>query len=404
MMRRLALLLVSTACAAQDFSQRGFLENTTDFYPRVAPNDSGHVVSGMLLRYEAFYKASSHWHFACGIDARTDSHRDVERTFGLSWWDRSLRQPAFEVEHCSVTYTQGKLNFQVGKQSIRWGKADILNPTDRFAPQDYINVADPDYLGVTAARLTYGGQSNSIDAVFTPRLTPSRMPLIDQRWSVAPENVPIVDLGSHFPGGTQYGARFNHIGSADEFSLSFFDGYNHLPLINASIEPAPVPILEFLRFYPRIRTYGGDLAVPTRWLTFKSEAAYFTSTNVKADEYVLYVMQMERQAGEWFFVGGYAGEVVTEHRAIFDFDPERGLARAFLGRVGYNIGANRSIALKAVVRENGRASWTRAEYSQGLGQHLRATLSYNWLRGEPNDFLGQFYRNSFFSIVLRYSF
>jgi hypothetical protein len=55
---------------------------------------------------------------------------------------------------------------------IRWGKADILNPTDRFAPREYLNVVDNDFLGITAARLTYATTSNSLDLVWVPRLTP----------------------------------------------------------------------------------------------------------------------------------------------------------------------------------------------------------------------------------------
>ena len=65
---------------------------------------------------------------------------------------------------------------QAGKQFIRWGKADILNPTDRFAPRDYLNVVDNDFLAITAARVTYGTQSDTFDLVFAPRLTPSRVP------------------------------------------------------------------------------------------------------------------------------------------------------------------------------------------------------------------------------------
>ena len=45
-------------------------------------------------------------------------------------------------------------------------------------------------------------------------------------------------------------------------------------------------------------------------------------------------MQLERQAGEWFFVGGYAGEAVTNRRSILNFSPERGFTKAFLGRAG----------------------------------------------------------------------
>jgi hypothetical protein len=45
------------------------------------------------------------------------------------------------------------------------------------------------------------------------------------------------------------------------------------------------------------------------------------------DEYVLYVMQVERQTGQWRLVGGYAGEVVTVRRAASTFAPDRGLTR-----------------------------------------------------------------------------
>ena len=59
----------------------------------------------------------------------------------------------------------------------------------------------------------------------------------------------------------------------------------------------------------------------------------------------LYVLQLERQAGEWSFVGGYAGEGVTAKRSQFNFAPDRGLTRAFLGRASYNIDATRTAAM-----------------------------------------------------------
>ena len=398
------LLLAATACLAQDFKQRGFLENSSYFYPQVAAGDSGRIVSSLLLRYEAFYKASQHWRFAGGIDARTDTHRQVERDFDLTWQDRNTRQPAFAIRRLSAAYTAGRLNLELGKQFIRWGKADILNPTDRFAPQDYVNVVQSDFLAVTAARLIYGGQSNTIDLILSPRLTPSRAPLFGQRWVALPENIAVHDLGSTVPGGPHYGARFNHIGPAAEYSLSIFDGYNPLPLIDVSVQALFPFAVNFRRVYPRIRMYGADAALPLRWLTLKTEAAYFTSSNPRADEYLLYVIQLERQAGEWFFVGGYAGEAVTEKRTLLDFAPDRGLSKAFLARAGYTLDANRSLALQTAVRQNGKGVWTRFEYSQAFGQHWRATGGFTWIHGDAGDFLGQYHRNSHFSLALRYSF
>jgi hypothetical protein len=50
--------------------------------------------------------------------------------------------------------------------------------------------------------------------------------------------------------------------------------------------------------------YGADLAAPTPWFTLKAEAAYVSSGNHVGDDYVLCVLQLERQSGEWVFVGG----------------------------------------------------------------------------------------------------
>ena len=57
--------------------------------------------------------------------------------------------------------------------------------------------------------------------------------------------------------------------------------------------------------------HGADVAIPLPWITLKGETGYFTTTTPGAQEYFLYVIQLERQVKEWSFVGGYAGEVVT---------------------------------------------------------------------------------------------
>jgi len=400
--RLLCGLAFAAAAFAQTFTQRGFIE--TDFigYPQTAPNDSGQAIGEALFRYEAFYKLNSDWQFAGGIDARTDTHQQVDRAWAPSWDDRERRRPAFEVRQLNATYSKKKLTVVLGKQFVRWGKADILNPTDRFAPRDYLAVVDNDFLAITAARATYGGQSNTIDLVWAPIFTPSRIPLLNQRWSNVPPNIALDELPPSFPGGSQFGARWNHIGRVAEYSLSFYDGHNNLPLFSFDV-PQP-PTVDVARYYPQMRMYGGDVAIPLKAITLKAEAAYFTSTTKQEDEYALYVVQLERQAGEWFFIGGYAGQVVTDRRSIFTFAPDRGLTSAFLARAGYTIDTNRSVALETAVRQNAKGMWVKLEYSQALGAHWRATAAFTLIRGDDSDFLGQYRRNSHALLALRYSF
>jgi hypothetical protein len=401
------VLAYAVAARGQTFTQRGFIE--TDFigYPQTAPNDSGQAIGEALFQYDAFYKLSSNWQFAGGIDLRADTHQQVERDLNFSWDDRQLRRPAIALRELSATYSKNKLIVELGKQFIRWGKADLLNPTDRFAPRDFLTVVDNDFLAITAARVTYGGQANTIELVWSPLFTPSRIPLVDQRWTVVPEaleGIGLREMSPQYPGGSQLGARWNHVGRMAEYSLSFYDGHNNLPLFRYQLEPQAPLTVDLQQFFPQMRMYGGDAAIPFKAVTFKAEAAYFTSSTRQAEEYGLYVLQVERQAGEWFFIGGYAGEVVTEQRTGVEFAPDRGLARAFLGHAGYTIDTNRSVALETAVRQNGRGVWTKLEYTQALGQHWRATAGYTLIRGDASDFLGQYRRNSHALLALRYSF
>lgn len=399
-----ALMLL--AFLGQQFEQRGFIENRTVAYPQTAPNDSAHVVDEMLLREEASYKFTPWFTLSGAFDARTDSHRQTARDGVVDADDRSILRPALSLRRLSATVHKGKVTAEIGRQFIRWGKTDILNPTDRFAPKDYLSsVVDSDFLGVTAARFTVESGGNTVDLVWQPWFTPSRTPLLNQRWTALPAEaagLPLRDAGAVYPGGSQYGARWNHVGSGYEYSLCFFDGRQNLPSFDAIFTPPDFSI-QFTRTYPQLRLYGGDAAVPLPWLTIKGEAAYFTSSTPGAEEYALYVIQLERQVKEWSLVAGYAGSVVTRDVASpLQFAPDRGFAKSFVGRAGFTIDANRSLAVETAVRADG--SFVRFEYSQLYGQHWRATGGVAWIRGDMTDFLGEYRRNSYASLAIRYSF
>jgi hypothetical protein len=402
-------LLAALCCLlapAQDFKQRGFLETGLTLFPQEARNDSGQAIGAALFRYEASYKVRPWLRFSGALDAAFDTHQQVERSLHLDWQDRSLQRPAFSLRELKATLSKGRLTAEIGKQFIRWGKADILNPTDRFAPKDFLSVTDPGFLPVTAARVIYNTGVNSVDLVWQPRFTPSRTPLLNERWTVLPDSfngIPLRDLGAAYPGRSSFGARWNHTGAGYELSASFYDGFNYLPLFVGGADPSGAAV-DFKRVYPALRLYGVDAAVPLRWFTVKTEAAYYTSPDKRQDEYVIYVIQFERQIKELSIVAGYAGDAVTSHTPALQFSPERGFARAVLAHAQYTIDANRSVAMDTAVRQNGRGSWLRAAYSQAFGQHWRATAGFAWIRGEDGDFLGQYHRNSYGSLALRYSF
>ena len=391
----------------QSLSQRGFVDARGFLYPQDAPNDSQNTVGDLWGREEVFAKPRPWIQFAAGLDARANTDDQVDASWHIDFRDRTVQRPALSIRRLAATIARGRLTLDAGKQFIRWGKTDIVTPTDRFAPRDFMNVVDAEYLAVTGVRAVVATDANTFEAVWVPWFTPSRAPLLDQRWTAVPTTVPpltLEDGGRHLPEGSQAGVRWGHTTAAGlEYSASYFNGFNHLP--DVTIVPGSAPTaLAVVQTYPAIRSYGGDLAAPTRWFTVKAEGAYTTSDTPGTDDFIVYVVQLERQTGEWVLVGGYAGEVVTVHRAAFVFAPDRGLTKALLARAAYTIDTNRSVALETAVRQNGAGVDVRGEYSQARGAHWRVTLTGAFLAGHHDDFLGQYRDNSHVSAALRYSF
>jgi len=392
-------LLFVVMLLTQDYTQRGFVESRTTLYPETVANDSAHAVGELQFRYEGFYKPRPDFQLSGAIDLRTDTHHQNDREFRLDWKDRNRQRPMMSLRRLSAQYHRGGFTLEAGKQFIRWGRTDIINPTDRFAPRDFLTVVDNEFLAIDAVHGTYEHQSNTIDVIWSPRLTPSRTPLFTQRWFVPPAGLPALAVSRQIPEGSQTGIRWSHSGLV-EFAAAYYSGFNHLP----SYEPLPTSF-SVRETYSRERMAGGDISIPLRWVSIKGEAGYFTSPDGRYDDHLLYVVQLERQSGEWFFVGGYGGEAVTERgNQTGDFNPDRGMIRTILARAGYTIDASRSLAFETAIRQSGDGAWAKTEYSQSFGQHWRLTTGFSLIRGKPSDFLGQYRRNSHALIAVKYSF
>jgi len=411
----LLLALASSAAAQRPaVTQRGFLEGTAIYYPQTAPPDDTQWIGDGLLRQEAAWRAASWLTFAGAFDARAATDDRVDRSWTIDWQDRGLQRPALSVRSLSASLRHRGLTVEAGKLFVRWGKADVLNPTDRFAPRDVLEVVDNYFLAVTGVRATFERGADTLDVAWVPLFTPSRVPLAGSRWApsaalpgTAPAPpFPIVDLGSVFPSRPPAGIRWNHVGSLLEFSLSYFDGFDNLPRIE--LVPNAVPGQTGLRrVYSPMRMAGGDAAWPLPWFTLKAEAGYFWTTDPSADDYGIYVIQVERQQGEWLLVGGYAGEFVTADRTVADtpvYAFDRSLANTFLGRASYTIDPLRSLAFEGAIRHDAAGGWLEAEYSRAFGQHWRATARADLLAGSPGDFFGRYRRNSGVRLTLRYSY
>ena len=402
----LLLTLWATAAAAQPAAYRGFLEGRGFAFPQTTPNDTTRLIGDALFRSEVDLKPADWFQLAAGLDLRANSDSQVENEWRLDLEDRGLRRPRASLRRLAATVGARGFTLDVGKQFIRWGRADIIYPTDRFAPRDYLNVIEPDLLPIIGARAAIQVGSETFEAVWVPQLTPSRLPLIDQRWAPVPAEaggLVVTNAPSELPRGAQLGGRWRHTGSRLETAVSVFDGFNHLPDIALRARPE-AGVVDVVRTYPAIRMFGGDLAIPTQLLTLKAEAAYIQSPAATSDDYIVYVVEIERQVGEWLLDIGYAGEVVRRSRVPLVFAPDRSLSESIIGRAVYSVDPRRRIIIEGAARASGDGVYGKLEFSQAMREHWRLTFTGVGLAGDADDFLGQYRRNSHGSIALRFSF
>ncbi len=148
----LAALCAPPPAASQPLTQRGFADSSVYLFPQDAPNDPTRAVGDFLIREEAFLKPTPWIQFAAGVDLRANTHDQVADSWSVDIGDRGAARPRLSVRRLAATFTRGVLTVDAGKQFIRWGKADIVNPTDRFAPRDFLNVVDAEFLAVTGVR------------------------------------------------------------------------------------------------------------------------------------------------------------------------------------------------------------------------------------------------------------
>src|SRR5712671_6370889 len=99
--------LLFSPVLAQNFEQRGFIENRTLLYPQTTSNDSGRVLDQTLLRWEPSYRFTTWLQISAAFDARADSHDQPERSPRLDVDDRSLERPALAVRRLSATIHKG---------------------------------------------------------------------------------------------------------------------------------------------------------------------------------------------------------------------------------------------------------------------------------------------------------
>lgn len=180
------------------------------------------------------------------------------------------------------------LNLTVGRQVIRWGTADMLNPTAHFAPPDLSELVFKDddelYQGVYALSATLIAGDFSLQLVTVPIATPTVLPDARGPWALQFRNAYHVIPVQFLPrqpalpatgGNISWGGRFTGTAGPVDFSLSAFRGVDRDVLFQPTVDPqVPIPTAYVVPKYRRLTSFGFDIAAAAGDFTIQAEAAY----------------------------------------------------------------------------------------------------------------------------------
>ena len=328
-------------------------------------------------------------------------------------------------------------DLRAGRTILRWGRADALNPTDRFGTRDYTDLLDAteERVGQNALVVRWYPGAWNVEGILVPKLRASWLPADDGRWwPDMPDSVSVPGSGaSRLParygygeaswptGGsarTAWGVRASTNTGGWDLSLSWYDGPSHLPAyaVRTRSDPASGGVDVLLeRPYYRLRSLGADFATVLGGVGLHGEAAW---TDPRADG------RLPEGAAEpwlhWVVGGDYRVRNVLGERDLFlvaewskevwptgDYRPDpldltHAFRDALLGRAELSDGFFGSLEVEWAwdLADSGWLFRLARRWSPAAG--LRARVSLDLPGGDRSSLFGTFRRNRRLHVEIRY--
>ncbi len=433
-------LLVQPSVTSAEQTQQfgGFLEGVVQAYPR-RPNEAD--THGFLvghLQPWGTWTLNQHLFGRVSLDLWLDTHHDIDRD---RWFDinqRGLRRPAGAFRDLYVDAKIGHVDLRLGKQEIRWGRADFFSPTDNVMPYDYLNIVTYNRIPVPAAKTDVYIGGAHVEAVWVPLFIPTRLPLLNQRWfpSFSPSGkAPLGPQGEdvdvdfafrdgevNFPARTltngQWGLRWNQQVRHAEFSLSYFDGFDDIASFRPTTSllgggPRPLFLITLNREYHQVRVVGADGASALGPFGIRGEVAHFAYDDPARRDRVTFVGGIDRTWEDWFAIVEYVDQITTSSQrgTIFPGQrdgslvfPDEGLRSMILYRIEWTINSFQSLEFRGAVGVRPGDEMVQFVYDKALSDQWRMKLIAALFGGPRTSYWGQYSDNGFLALELRYTF
>ena len=218
-----------------------------------------------------------------------------------------------QLREAYVNTYLGNVDIRIGQQIVVWGRADGFNPTNNITPSNML-VRSPDEddrrEGNFLIRTFYNMGHFRLEGILVPMYAPSVLPI---KVIPLPAGIQINDPvypDENFKNGS-YALKLNYEGTLFDGSLSYFDGFNPFPGINATI----------FGFFPqayRLNVLGADFSTTVGPLGLRGEFAFRSPHDYEQHFFVpnpdyQYVVGLDREFGDFSFIFQYVGRYVDDY-------------------------------------------------------------------------------------------
>ena len=338
----------------------------------------------------------------------------------------------FNFDEAYVDYSSSKYRITAGKQVYSWGVSDTYKPVENLNPFDLVDLPTGRKMGVYSLGATGFWDKFTLDTVFVPWFTPSRLPKNDNRWSGSNQAqisqlssllgyTPIVspggrDLPSSTLDNVQGGARLasSSLIPGWDLGLTFIQGIDPIGALEANLGAPPVVGLR--QVFQKFREYGGTVSTTYGSAEFHTEVAYRdTVDNAYDDDFVEYVGGVNYTfynfplVEQMRLVAEYAGESVVSSKETNNFIVDTGqyirpFKSSFLGSAEFKFTEETQFTLSSAYNFNGQDYYLQPKLSHKFYSGLQLEAGVDIMEGSPDSFFGRWDRSDRFFLISTYAF
>lgn len=193
-----------------------------------------------------------------------------------------------QLWECYADILNDNLTLRLGRQVIRWGKGDEVNPTDNFTPQDLTEFLNWDRadrkIPIWMAKADYSFGAYRLEGIWIPFFEPDLIAETGSEWepyllrqyhtSVIPINVEEPRRPAHNLRSQVAAVKITRATETYDLSLSYAYHYDQLPALYLLPSSNQNFVYDISQRYPRQHTIGSDFETLIGKVGVRGEFAY----------------------------------------------------------------------------------------------------------------------------------